>query len=179
MLQSDVWRLFVPSFRELTEEGIEAAAAKTGRSCGACSLCCLTLDIPEVKPPGGQCPHCKPGAGGCMIHDRRPTRCRTYSCLWLTDDWVPDHWRPLNSKMFIDIHVWGTPQREAMLVHMHPKHPNRWREEPWYGELKIWAARMLARKPPIGIYVTTHGNDIYRVLPDRDLKISRRSQTSG
>ena len=91
--------------------------------------------------------------------------------MWLIDGSVPDHWRPLTAKMFIDFYFHGTPPREAMRVHVHPKHPNRWREQPWYGELKIMAARMLARKPPISTYVLVHGGDTYQVLPDRDLKI--------
>jgi hypothetical protein len=160
------------AYRVATEEDIKAAAAKTGRSCGACSLCCMAVEIPEVdKPPGGWCPHCKPGAGGCMIYDRRPSRCRTYACTWLIDGSVPDHWRPLTAKMFIDFHAYGTPPRVAMRVHVHPKYPNRWREQPWYGELKIMAVRMLARKPPISTYVTVLGGDKYQVLPDHELKI--------
>jgi hypothetical protein len=60
-----------------------SAAAASGRSCGACSLCCTVLRVDELAKLGGTpCLHQR-AEGGCAIHPRRPAICRRYRCLWL------------------------------------------------------------------------------------------------
>lgn len=66
------------------------------RECGACTVCCVELDIddPELrKPDGVACPHLKE-AGGCGIYDHRPATCRHWFCGWrflhLSDAMRPD-----------------------------------------------------------------------------------------
>jgi len=82
----------------------EAIAALTAeeraadRSCGSCTVCCVTLGVPELdNPPGAPCPHLVPhpdAGGGCGIHAERPGGCRVYACAWklglLGDDERPD-----------------------------------------------------------------------------------------
>jgi hypothetical protein len=56
--------------------------ALPGRSCGACSACCL-LGVKELgKPLWEHCPHEVPG-GGCDIYGKHPEGCRQYHCLYL------------------------------------------------------------------------------------------------
>src|SRR5215475_5296431 len=83
-----------------SEGWIEARKQVTGRACGECSACCKLLAVPEInKPPHQWCKHCRPGRGGCLIYDRRPTICRVFACAWLIDENVPDHWFPKRARM--------------------------------------------------------------------------------
>ncbi len=62
--------------------GGEAGGAP-GRTCGACSLCCIALRVDELgKLAGEPCPKLAP-EGGCSIHATRPAVCREYHCHWL------------------------------------------------------------------------------------------------
>ncbi|MDE2184352.1 MAG: YkgJ family cysteine cluster protein [Alphaproteobacteria bacterium] len=70
---------------------------RPGRSCGACTACCIepTIDSPELKkPPGVRCPSCT--GKGCAVYEARPAVCREYHCLWrmtlldLGEEWRPD-----------------------------------------------------------------------------------------
>lgn len=52
------------------------------RKCGACTLCCTTLAVPELdKPNGVRCVHLTDQ--GCGIYEDRPPSCRTFECAWL------------------------------------------------------------------------------------------------
>ncbi len=52
------------------------------RKCGACTLCCTTLAVPELdKPNGVRCVHLTDQ--GCGIYEDRPESCRTFECAWL------------------------------------------------------------------------------------------------
>ena len=53
------------------------------KSCGGCSACCESLQVPEVAPGNWQrCEHqC---AAGCDDYENRPQSCRSFSCHWLT-----------------------------------------------------------------------------------------------
>lgn len=52
------------------------------RKCGACTLCCTTLAVPELdKPNGVRCVHLTDE--GCGIYEDRPPSCRTFECAWL------------------------------------------------------------------------------------------------
>src|SRR5262249_6364064 len=74
-----------------SQEWIEAHKRITGRECGECSACCKVLDVLELDKPAHQwCKHCRPGRGGCLIYDRRPTICRVFACAWLIDENVPE-----------------------------------------------------------------------------------------
>ena len=52
------------------------------RSCGACTLCCTAMAVPELgKPNGVECEHLTPT--GCGIYEERPESCRRFVCSWL------------------------------------------------------------------------------------------------
>jgi hypothetical protein len=66
------------------------------RSCGSCSLCCVTLKIDSTqlrKKAGLPCRHLT--NNGCGIYAKRPEICQKFLCGWrlfpeLDDDWRPD-----------------------------------------------------------------------------------------
>ena len=60
--------------------------ASSTNHCGRCSLCCRLLGIDALeKMPNVWCKFCKPGRGGCQIHNQPefPEECADYVCLWL------------------------------------------------------------------------------------------------
>jgi hypothetical protein len=116
------------------------------RSCGSCSLCCRVMGVPGVKPDHEWCQHAlsaKTGAkgtlvpgGGCKIYAHRPEACRAFSCMWLLDEKIKDYWYPLKSRIVINV-VLGPPKTVGFVV--DPSYPNRWREEPWFSDIKRMA----------------------------------------
>jgi hypothetical protein len=127
---------------ELSERYIAARMKVTGRQCGACSMCCRLLDVPEVgKPDHEWCPHCRPGHG-CQIYDNRPGKCRGYSCVWLTESKFGEEWFPARSKIVPDLHT-GKDGHIFLRFIVDPQYPNRWREAPYYSQIKQLALRGL------------------------------------
>lgn len=108
--------------------------AVAGRSCGECSLCCKVMGVPEVKPDYQWCPHCKPGRGGCGIYSTRPDRCRDFHCQWLIDSRFKDYWYPKRAKILVDTKIEGETTVVCFIV--DPDYPTRWREEPWFTDIK-------------------------------------------
>ena len=104
------------------------------RTCGKCSMCCYLFDLPEFKKPTNKwCQHCKPGNGGCSIHNQeRPEICSTYSCLWLLGA-TPDEWFPLKSKMILNTQQVGDETICTIVV--HHQYPDKWKEEPYYSAI--------------------------------------------
>jgi hypothetical protein len=80
------------------------------------------------KPGGSWCGHCKPGRG-CLIYETRPDECRNYSCLWLTDRWFGDHWKPSRSKLVL------TMSEDGIEIRCDPGFPDAWRKEPFRREI--------------------------------------------
>jgi hypothetical protein len=116
----------------------------TKRECGSCSLCCKVMGVPEVKEDFKWCPHCAPGhkAGGCQIYENRPERCRDFHCQWLIDQRFGDYWFPKKAKILVDHKLDG----ETAYVYFVVDHdyPNRWREEPYFSDIKKIARAGLA-----------------------------------
>jgi hypothetical protein len=170
-------------FAENPEEYIEAARARTGRSCGDCSLCCKVLDItePELKKPAGEwCKHCTTGVG-CSIYKERPQVCRGFGCEWLVDDLNLDEaWKPSRSKIVVHktaVRNVGTALSESFEIVckfvVDPAAPNRWREEPYYSTIK--AAARAGLMAPEGYGFTTHvtvGRRYWTILPDADIELT-------
>ena len=105
-----------------------------GRQCGNCTLCCKVMAIEELaKPANAWCPHCKPRRG-CLIYDDRPAECRSFSCVWLVNDLLEEHWRPNKSKLVL------TTSEDGIEVRCDPGFPDAWRREPFRSELREWAA---------------------------------------
>jgi hypothetical protein len=74
---------------------IEDRRLVQGRECGACTACCvdLNIDAPElVKLADQACRHCT--GAGCGIYDRRPAVCRDFHCGWRRISWLGEEWRP-------------------------------------------------------------------------------------
>jgi hypothetical protein len=162
------------------EDEIAWSSTQAGRQCGACSMCCLLLHVPEAqKPRAGWCPHCRPGKGGCNIYDQRPNICRVYACMWLVNQAIPDYWAPLRSKMVLDFHHDAEMRFPVLRVHVHPKHPNRWREEPYHSDIRRMAhSGLMGVSGVMGsskvIYQTVivdqvTGKYSHIVLPDKDV----------
>jgi hypothetical protein len=74
---------------------MQLPAMLPGRECGACSVCCVEMEIddPELsKPDYAPCAHLIAG-GGCAIQDRKPRTCRNWFCGWRFLH-LPDAMRP-------------------------------------------------------------------------------------
>lgn len=140
---------------------VEPAA---GRACGSCTLCCKVFDVPALeKPAGSWCRHCKPGRG-CGIHATRPDHCRAFFCLWMTQTWLGPEWKPDRSKMVLTV----DPVTHFLLVQVDPGTPNVWRSEPYYRNLKQWAAGAASRGRQVVVFLNKSATVI---LPDRDVPL--------
>jgi hypothetical protein len=115
---------------------IDYARQKTGRSCGSCSMCCYMMGVEELdKPKYRWCQHCKPGKG-CAIYADRPGVCKAFACMWLIQLYVGEHWYPLKSKMVLDLRYKDGEPHPVLHVIVDPRYPNRWREQPYYSDIK-------------------------------------------
>ena len=88
------------------------------RSCGACSVCCVALNVDTrefQKMPGVPCAHLCAG-GGCSIHTSRFPVCREYHCAWRYLGFLGEEWRPDRSGVLIDFQTDGLPSH-------YPKRP--------------------------------------------------------
>src|SRR5258708_38077644 len=109
------------------------------RSCGSCSLCCKIMGVPEVKQRHAWCPHAEPGCE-CKIYEERPRPCREFNCGWLRDSSLKDYWYPLKSKIVIDVQT----DLDIVAFIVDPSYPTRWREEPYFADIKKLARAGLA-----------------------------------
>jgi hypothetical protein len=110
-------------------------------------MCCKIMQIPDFagKPNDHDwCKHARPknACGGCAIYNSRPQECRDFLCMWLLDARIPDYWFPAKSKIVIASHLadpstGSGPAYIAFIV--DPAYPNRWREEPWFSDIKTMA----------------------------------------
>jgi hypothetical protein len=111
----------------------------TTRICGSCSLCCKVMNVPDVIPAKTAhkwCSHASPGCG-CIIYDTRPASCREFSCMWLTDHRIKDHWYPAKARIVIHPTVEKGSNYVSFVV--DPAYPLRWREEPYFSDIKEMA----------------------------------------
>lgn len=108
----------------------------TKRECGSCSLCCKVMEVPEVKPRHDWCQHADPGHG-CKIYRTRPEPCRAFHCEWLRDTHIAEYWFPAKSKIVINAIIENGKKYVSFIV--DPAYPNRWREEPYFSDIKAIA----------------------------------------
>lgn len=135
-----------------------------GRACGSCTLCCKVYDVPSLgKPAGTWCSHCKPGRG-CAIHDTRPQHCRSFYCLWMTQSWLGPEWKPDRAKMALSV----DPATNFLFVQVDPGAAQAWRGEPYYRNLKQWAAGAVGRGRHVIVF---HNKSATVILPDRDVPL--------
>ena len=133
-----------------------------GRSCKGCTLCCKVLAISELeKPRATWCKHCDVKAG-CKIHGTHPSECKGFYCGYLTNATLDERWAPVRSKIVLAYDELNAPR---LSVHVDPSRPNAWREEPYYSQIKRWAAASVAQR---GQVIVWQGRSTIAVLPDRD-----------
>jgi hypothetical protein len=112
------------------------ATAAPGKSCGDCTLCCKVMQIAALgKAAGAWCGHCRIGAG-CKIHAAKPGECGDFFCGYLQDPRLGEEWRPSKSKIVLVAELGG----RRIAAHVDPQRPDAWRQEPYYSQLKAWAA---------------------------------------
>lgn len=141
-----------------------ANVAAPGRDCGTCTLCCKVYDVPSLaKPAGKWCSHCTPGKG-CGIHATRPTHCRSFFCLWMTDGHFPPEWKPERCKFVMSV----DPVTRFLNIQVDPGSPNAWRAQPFHSELLAWAAKMLPEERFVLIF---HNKAATILLPDKEVSL--------
>lgn len=131
-----------------------------GRECGTCTLCCKVYDVPDAGATAGNwCPNCLPGRG-CKIYEARPQQCRAFLCLWMTQDFLGPEWKPEKARFVLTMDA----ATRWLFVQADPGAPQAWRKEPYYSQLKRWAA---AGNRPVIVFVrklatalTPHGEAI-------------------
>lgn len=134
------------------------------RSCDDCAMCCMLFDIPSLeKKAGTWCRHCV-GGQRCGAYDTRPQECRDFFCHYRLDADVPEHWKPNRSHMALRSDATGA----AIVAYVDPAHPDAWRAEPYYSDLKAWARNRLAANRQV--HVKTQGRTIV-ILPDREVDL--------
>lgn len=64
------------------------------RKCSPCAMCCTLERIDAVeKPRNKTCKHLG-AANMCGIYEDRPAQCRSFHCMWLTDETMPEALQP-------------------------------------------------------------------------------------
>lgn len=125
-----------------------------GRACGTCTLCCRLPDIDLFdKPANAWCRHCVAGKG-CSIYDDRPSVCRDFLCLWMTDAGLDAAWDPSRSHMMI------YRQGPQMTVLVDPDHADIWRLEPYHAQLQAWAGE---GAPEGGYVIVFQQDDVFKI----------------
>ncbi|MGD0851669.1 hypothetical protein [Bradyrhizobium sp.] len=114
-----------------------------------------------VKPQNSWCPHCEPGRG-CLIYSNRPAECQTFSCLWLLNDHLNQHWKPSKSKLVL------TTSEDGIEVRCDPGFPDAWRKEPFRSEIHQWAASGETHDVTVVVIV---GQRMTLVTPDREFDL--------
>ena len=119
-----------------------------GRTCGKCSMCCHLLDIPELSKPANRwCEYCKPGHGGCGVYETRPEVCEKFKCLWLEGWLTQDYWQPQKARM---VAFGSTDDGVPVLkIQVDAQQPNRWREEPYWSQIRgtsLWGLRQQPKR---------------------------------
>ncbi|PWE53795.1 hypothetical protein DEM27_22985 [Metarhizobium album] len=128
----------------------------TARSCGTCTLCCRLPEIEEFdKPANIPCRHCMPGTG-CAIYADRPSGCRDFFCLWMSDPDLPDEWEPAQSNLMICRHG------QQMTVLVDPEHPDVWKAEPYASGLNAMAKKAATSGGYVIVFV---GDEIVKIPP--------------
>jgi hypothetical protein len=114
-----------------------------------------------AKPASSWCPHCKPGRG-CLIYATRPAECRSYSCLWLLDDRLDQHWKPSKSKLVL------TTSPDGIEIRCDPGFPDAWRKEPFRSDIQQWA---VSGEPLDVTVVVITGEKMILVTPGREFDL--------
>ena len=150
----------------LAENGASTTRAglATVRACDGCTLCCKVMRVPSLeKPENTWCPHCRIGVG-CAIYEGRPGECEAFVCGYLLIPELTPEWKPAVSHLII---MGGLNDGRINIV-VDPARPDAWRRQPYYGVIKDWARKALARHKQT--VLTLAGRSIV-ILPDRDVDL--------
>ena len=154
-----------------------------GRSCANCTMCCKLLGIVELnKPHQTVCPNCNAGRS-CRIYADRPQSCRNFVCAYLLTPLVPEYWKPAASKMVLEIDV----RTQRISVHVDAARKDAWKREPYYSDIKRWAANNAIQAGWIVVYQgldaivvsATRDQNIGPVGPDQMISVVERFDDSG
>ncbi len=134
------------------------------RTCGSCTLCCKVMAITALKKPMNKwCEFCDKGTG-CKIYPTRPSECRTFNCLWLSDENFPDEFKPLRSKIVFTVEHAG----RRVSAHVDAAFPGAWQEKKLYALLKRMSAVQAQKNSQLLVFI---GKRAIAVLPDRDVDL--------
>lgn len=137
--------------------------------CGTCTLCCELLVIKELdKPENRVCEHQNKAEGGCRIYGRHPASCQSFRCHWLTYPAFDDSWKPDACHFLI---MQPTPQ--VLVACVDTDHPDAWRAEPYYSQLKQWSEATLTGRGAVLAYV---GADVWAIFPEEDLLLQDKPE---
>ena len=116
------------------------------RTCGSCTLCCKVMAITALKKPMNKwCEFCDKGTG-CKIYPTRPSECRTFDCLWLSDENFPDEFKPLRSKIVFTVEHGG----RRVSAHVDAAFPARaWQEKKLYASAETIVGSSGAEEFPV------------------------------
>lgn len=133
-----------------------------GRSCKGCTLCCKVLAVSELeKPRATWCTHCDVKSG-CKIHGAHPAECKYFHCGYLTNAALDERWAPARSKIVL---AYDESHAPRLSIYVDSARPNAWRQEPYYSQIKRWAAAAAAQRAQVIVW---QGRSTIAVLPDRD-----------
>ena len=103
------------------------------KECGECSLCCEIPPVPAIsKPANHRCPFWDKG---CNLYPDHPGQCKTFVCLWLANEKLPDQLRPDRCGVMFETH-W--PEKTVLAL-VDPFRPDAWR----FGRVERLMKRMV------------------------------------
>ncbi|MES5484630.1 hypothetical protein QMZ05_17890 [Bradyrhizobium sp. INPA03-11B] len=144
----------------------EAAQIAAGRACGKCSLCCKVVRVDKLaKPPGVWCKDCAPGKGGCKIYESRPEECQHFLYMWLYTEELGAEWYPATAKFVVA----AEQQGNRIAVSVDPSFPTKWREEPYYSQIKGWAQFGATVNSQVIVNI---GKRVIVVLPNKEVDLA-------
>lgn len=141
------------------------------RHCETCSQCCRLLSIDALQKPAGEwCKHCEPGAEGCTIYQKRPEECSTFHCDWRLSEHLGSEWFPQKSKLI----VVSNSAANRIDIHVDPNTPTRWREEPYFSQIKLWSVLGAEHQKQVIVYIK---NRAIVVLPNKEVDLGHFGPT--
>jgi hypothetical protein len=139
-------------------------------------MCCYlpAFEVADWKKPKNQwCKHCS--GHSCNIYAERPDGWREFECMWLMCNILGDQWYPKKSKIIVTSSITGDNYWLVFEVHDH--YPSRWRDEPYYSDIKCWVIHGLQS----GAWVTkvVVRDQLWIILPNKDILITSETFRVG
>jgi hypothetical protein len=121
------------------------------------------MGIPEIdKAPLTWCRHCEIGVG-CKIYEERPGVCRSFYCRYMLTPSLGEHWKPSNCNMVLTF----DRSSKTLAIRVDPDHAKAWRQEPYFSEIKAWAAvawhdngQVIVWQGDVAIAMLPHGEKV-------------------